>query len=399
MSDIVVRLRNIAIEDRQIILPKSNEAVSRPYLGLEQIEAHTGRILKYETSAVEGKSTTFAFDTSHVLYGKLRPYLNKVAVPERSGRCSTEIIPLLPQGVDREFLAFLLRTERVVSAVMSEKTGSRMPRTDMDVLLNVEVVIPQSEVRQRSIAAQLKTQFAAVEQARLGAQAQARELEALESTFYRDAFLDMVPVGIPSISVVAPQNWRWAKLSDLARLESGHTPSRSRPDWWGGHISWVSLTEIRGLDGCWVEETEIKTNEEGIANSAARILPRETVCFSRTASVGFVTIMGQPMATSQDFANWVCGDHLDPEFLMYALIRSRNELRALATGATHKTIYMPTLEEFHICLPERKVQELIAKDLKTKLVSVEQARQATQMQFEEIELLPARLLDQAFEQH
>lgn len=208
-----------------------------------------------------------------------------------------------------------------------------------------------------------------------------------------------VPISVSPGLSEPPSGWRWEKLNTLARLESGHTPSRSRSDWWGGNISWVSLTEIRRLDGRWVEETEIKTNEEGIANSAARILPRGTVCFSRTASVGFVTIMGQPMATSQDFANWVCGDSLDPEFLMYALIRSRHELRALATGATHKTIYMPTLEEFHLCLPEREVQELIVNDLKAKLAVVEQARQAAQVQFEEIETLPARLLAQAFEEH
>src|SRR5262249_45475655 len=155
--------------------------------------------------------------------------------------------------------------------------------------------------------------------------------------------------------------WRWSKLGELARLESGHTPSRSRPDWWGGNVSWLSLTEIRGLDGRWVEETRLKTNENGIANSAARVLPRGTVCLSRTASVGFVAIMGRPMATSQDFANWVCTDALDPEFLMYALIRSRDFLRSIASGATHKTIYFPTLESFHVLHPDVEQQKDIVR--------------------------------------
>jgi len=249
---------------------------------------------------------------------------------------------------------------------------------------------------QRRIAAQLKAQLAAVEQARQAAQTQTREIDALRLAIYRESFVDIVPVAVPPAFEEAPENWSWVKLSEVARLESGHTPSRSRSDWWGGNVSWVSLTEIRSLDGRWVEETQIRTNEKGIANSAARILPRGTVCFSRTASVGFVTILGQPMATSQDFSNWVCGNDLDPEFLMYALIRSRNELRALATGATHKTIYMPTLEEFHLCLPNRKVQECIVEDLKSQLAAVEQARQGMQTQLEEIERLPARLLAQAF---
>ncbi len=136
-----------------------------------------------------------------------------------------------------------------------------------------------------------------------------------------------------------------------------------------------------------MNETKIKTNDEGIANSAARILPRGTVCLSRTASVGFVAIMGQPMSTSQDFANWVCGDEIDPEFLMYSFIRSRQELRALSTGATHKTIYMPTLEEFHICLPERQEQERIIFDLKLSLSEVQKARAAIARQLEDVSSL------------
>ena len=250
---------------------------------------------------------------------------------------------------------------------------------------------------QQRIARALRERLAVVEEARRAAQAQTDEMDALRAAIYRESFRGVVPVAVPPEGMAeAPQGWRWAKLGDLARLESGHTPSRSRPDWWGGDISWVSLTEIRALDGTWVESTQIKTNEAGIANSSARILPRGTVCFSRTASVGFVTVMARPMATSQDFANWVCGDELDPEFLMYALIGSRRELRALATGATHKTIYMPMLESFHLCLPDRATQGAIVKAVKAQLPAAEDVRQATQSQLDEIKRLPGRLLAQVF---
>lgn len=90
--------------------------------------------------------------------------------------------------------------------------------------------------------------------------------------------------------------------------------------------------------------------------------------------------MAQPMATSQDFANWVCGDNLDPEYLMYALICSRTKLRGLATGATHKTIYMPTLEAFHLCAPPIEKQHQIAARLKAQLAEVDTARQAAEAQ-------------------
>ncbi|GAA4348151.1 hypothetical protein GCM10023165_33740 [Variovorax defluvii] len=204
------------------------------------------------------------------------------------------------------------------------------------------------------------------------------------------------PIAIPPDLHEPPLGWRWLKLNEAARLESGHTPSRLRPDWWGGDVSWLSLTEIRALDGQWVESTQLRTNEQGIANSAARILPRGTVCLSRTASVGFVAIMAKPMATSQDFANWVCGEDIDPEYLMYALICSRPRLRELATGATHKTIYMPLLEAFHLCAPGVVEQRRIAACLKAQLAEVKTARLAAEAQLREIEALPAMVFGQAF---
>jgi type I restriction enzyme S subunit len=207
---------------------------------------------------------------------------------------------------------------------------------------------------------------------------------------------ELYPVALPPILMNPKAGWKWSELNKIARLESGHTPSRLREDWWGGDVSWLSLTEIRKLDGMWVEETQIKTNADGIANSSARILPRGTVCFSRTASVGFVAIMAKPMATSQDFVNWVCGDDLDPEFLMFALIGSRKELRAIATGATHKTIYMPALKSLQICHPCIDEQKQIVILLKAQLAEVEKARKAAEVQLREINLLPQKILSAAF---
>jgi type I restriction enzyme S subunit len=224
------------------------------------------------------------------------------------------------------------------------------------------------------------------------------DIDALARSLYREAFAQIVPVAVPPRMDAAPAGWNWKSLREVARLESGHTPSRYRPDWWGGDVSWISLTEIRALDGTWTEETELRTNEGGIANSAARILPRGTVCFSRTASVGFVTIMGKPMATSQDFANWVCEPELDPEFLMHGLIRARAELRALATGATHKTIYMPTLSEFQICMPPLPEQNTIIARLKAQLDGWNIMHSRALDRLSEIKLLPARLLANVFEE-
>ena len=183
-----VQLRDIACEDKLIILPNSAEAKTRPYLGLEQIESQSGEILCYENFSVDGKSNTYAFDESHVLYGKLRPYLNKVAIPVQKGRCSTEIIPIRPKSVDREFLAFLLRSEKVVFAAMREKTGSRMPRANMKEFFELKIRIPELEDNQRRIATRIKAQLAEVKKARKAAELQLQEIDLLPQKILSEAF-------------------------------------------------------------------------------------------------------------------------------------------------------------------------------------------------------------------
>jgi type I restriction enzyme S subunit len=183
----------------------------------------------------------------------------------------------------------------------------------------------------------------------------------------------------------------------LAKLESGHTPSRYRPDWWGGNVPWLALPDIRDLDGKTAYETSEYTNDQGIANSSARILPMGTICLSRTASVGFVTKMGRPMATSQDFVNWICGPELDPDFLLYLFIAARDYVRAQSSGAVHKTVYVPTVQQFRICCPPLAVQKRIAGILRAQFAAVERARAAAEAQLQAAKALPAAYSRQVFE--
>jgi type I restriction enzyme, S subunit len=163
----------------------------------------------------------------------------------------------------------------------------------------------------------------------------------------------------------APLGWHWTALSDVARLETGHTPSRRHPEYWGGDVPWIGIKDATENHGRVIFETFQHTNKLGIENSSARILPKNTVCLSRTASVGYVVVMGRPMATSQDFVNWVCSDALDHQFLKYVLLAERAAFLRFASGTTHQTIYFPEVKAFHICLPPLEEQQAIAHILGT----------------------------------
>jgi type I restriction enzyme, S subunit len=164
-------------------------------------------------------------------------------------------------------------------------------------------------------------------------------------------------VGMPD--VVAPPGWRWLPLTDVARMESGHTPSRNHLEYWGGDVPWIGIRDAKAHHGQTIHETIQNTNELGIQNSSARILPEGTVCLSRTASVGYVVTMGRPMATSQDFANWICSEQIDRRFLVYLLLAEQDSLLRFASGAIHQTIYYPELKALHVCLPPLPEQQRI----------------------------------------
>ncbi len=137
-------LGKLCMADRQGFSPSDRTASGFPFVGVENVESHTGMI-NFDKNSRTGsqKSAMFRFDERHVLYAKLRPYLNKVATPDFVGRCSTELIPLLPRkGISREFVAYLLRRKQTVEYVMASVTGSRMPRTDMNALMLLPVPCP-----------------------------------------------------------------------------------------------------------------------------------------------------------------------------------------------------------------------------------------------------------------
>ncbi len=147
----VCALREICVADRQGMDSDNPAASLLPFVGVENIESRTGTInLNNDSRTGSQKSTTFPFDKRHVLYAKLRPYLNKVATPNFAGRCSTELIPFIPRdGVVRDFVAQLLRRKETVDYAMASATGSRMPRTDMNALLSLPVPCPPPDEQAR----------------------------------------------------------------------------------------------------------------------------------------------------------------------------------------------------------------------------------------------------------
>ena len=119
-------------------------------LNLDMVEAQTGKILDYLMVTVdEIGNSTCTFDESNVLYSKLRPYLNKVVIPDRCGYATSELVPLQPvkSKLNREYLAFMLRSDEFVNMITEKVAGAKMPRVSMGDFRKFAVPVPPLDLQ------------------------------------------------------------------------------------------------------------------------------------------------------------------------------------------------------------------------------------------------------------
>ncbi|MCO4890904.1 restriction endonuclease subunit S [Cupriavidus sp. WGtm5] len=212
----------------------------------------------------------------------------------------------------------------------------------------------------------------------------------------KDTILGHSVLAVGNPKTPLPDGWHWVPMVDIARMESGHTPSRSHPEWWGGEIPWISIPDARKNHGSVITHTAQTTNPLGLENSAARLLPAKTVCVSRTASVGYVVELGKPMATSQDFVNWVPSDVVRPEWLRLVFGADREALLKFGKGTTHKTIYFPEWLSVHIGLPSIEEQIQIVEEVEAKLSNLNKLNSTIADSLEKTEALRQSILKKAF---
>ncbi|MGI2172399.1 restriction endonuclease subunit S [Shewanella sp. MF05960] len=307
-----------------------------------------------------------------------------------------------------KFLTYLLNSELVIKQIAGHVKGTTRPRINLSVVRGLQLPLPPL-AEQKVIADKLDELLAKVESTKARLDAIPAILKSFRQSVLaaavsgklteewrgdnptkdvRDLLKQLKPlpkparyktrstsfiqgvyataVGKPSHQLV--KSWKWVPIVEVAKMESGHTPSRSKSEYWEGNICWIGIKDARKNHAQTIVETDQHTNELGLANSAARILPKDTICISRTASVGYVTRMGKPMATSQDFVNWVPTEVIEPDWLKWLFVAEKESLFKFGKGSTHTTVYFPEWLSMHIALPHkdeqteivRRVEELFA---------------------------------------
>jgi len=328
----------------------SEKAVYResdpPYMGLEHIESWTGRYLEDEEASPDG--VVSHFEPGDVLFGKLRPYLAKVHLARHRGVCSTEALVLRAyEELLPEYLRYFLVAPVTIENINSSTYGSKMPRASWDFIGNQLQPLPPL-TQQQKIAAFLDRKTAEIDtliekkRRLLGLLAEKRTaLITRAVTKGLDPDVPTKDSGIEWLGEI-PAHWDVARLKNITQLESGHTPSKSKPEFWVNcEIPWVSLRDTKTLaDNDYIAQTHTHINTAGLEGSSARLLPAGTVIFTRDATVGLAAITEEEMAVSQHLIAWIPSERVDKEYLLFVFEAMREYLHSLEFGSTVRTIGM-----------------------------------------------------------
>jgi type I restriction enzyme S subunit len=165
---------------------------------------------------------------------------------------------------------------------------------------------------------------------------------------------------------MVPEGWETASLGDCATFLSGGTPSKQRPDYWGGDLPWVSAKDLKTHR---ISDAQDHLTEAGSA--AAKLADPDNILvlvrgmtLLKDVPIGIVT---KRLAFNQDIKALVVRPNVHPQFLSYLLVGKKLQLMGLVNTANHGTGRLDTalLKSLPINLPPFPEQKKIAEILST----------------------------------
>lgn len=345
----LVRLGDVCHQERISVRP--GERSDLRYIGLETIEANTGEFLEGELSKTPEapQANSFRFGSEHVLYGKLRPYLNKVALPDFEGKCSTEIIPLRPvPSLDRRYLSYFLRCASTVARISERTAGARMPRADMDFVLGLQMPLPPLDEQRRIVDLLARAE---------GIVRLRREAQKKAQAIIPALFLDMF--GDPATN---PKGWEVITLGDvLCATDYGSSTKASET---GAGLPLIRMSNVTYSGD--LDLSDLKYVELAPAEIDRYSLRAGDLLFNRTNSkelVGKTGLWEGSMAAvaASYFIRLRVVERKALPFYLWAFMNTRHMKRVLfdtARGAIGQAnINSKELKSFLVPLPPLALQE------------------------------------------
>ncbi|MYH60647.1 MAG: type I restriction endonuclease subunit S [Caldilineaceae bacterium SB0675_bin_29] len=421
------------------------------FVPMAAIEAETGVIdLSQIKLFGDVKKGYTKFSDGDVLFAKITPCMEngKIAIAnglKNGSACgTTELHVLRPfPGLSREYLRFfLLRTDFRKQAQRNMAGTAGQLRVPAWFIEQAHIPLPPHP-EQRRIVAEIEKQFTRLEAAEAAlrrievnlkryrasvlkaasegklvpteaelAEAEGRDYEHAEQLLERilverrarwesqekrrGKYREPVPPDTSDLSEL-PAGWIWSNIGEAFEVFVGATPRRSRPEYWGGDISWVSSSEVAFNR---IKNTRECTTEEGLNNSSMDLHPPGTVLLGMIGegkTRGQVSILDISACNSQNSAAIRASQSkLPPEYLFYYLWGQYDVTRQIGSGNNQPALNKSRVQEIPFPVPPIGEQHRIVAEVESRLSIIQQAETTVEICAKRVGRLRQSILNQAF---
>ncbi|KXV70267.1 hypothetical protein AD951_03340 [Acetobacter malorum] len=227
-------------------------------------------------------------------------------------------------------------------------------------------------------------------------------LEAMARALFRDWFVDFGPTRAKMAGEAPclapelwelfpdrldderkPEGWETSTFDHCITILTGGTPKTSVPSYWNGNIPWFSVVDAPTESDVYVLDTTKKITQDGLNNSAASILPENTVIISARGTVGKLALTSGNMTMNQSCYGIRGSNGYGQYFILQTLKNILNELKNNTHGSVFDTITRQTFSTISTTLPSLRLaqhyEDMVSKYFERILVNCQESRTLAQL--------------------
>lgn len=368
------------------------------YVGLEHMQKDGG-IVAYD-SAERVKSLKNVFHPQQILYGKLRPYLNKHDIATFDGVCSTDILVFNATSVTiPKFVNFFLDQDTFIEYAVSNSKGINLPRVSESVVLDAKCPLPPI-YEQHRIVDRIESLFAKLDEAKQKAQDALDSFETRKAAILHKAFTGELTAQWRKEHGVGMESWEARTSTQLFEYVTSGSRGWAKYYADNGDI-FVRMGNLNHgtieLDLSDIQYVNLPGQTEGQRTK----LQKNDILISITADIGMVGIvreMEQNAYINQHIALARPTAKDNAEFLAWYLISDvgLQQMRNKQRGATKIGLGLDDIRSLELLIPTREEQDEVVYILDNLLANEQQAKEAAEGVLEQIDLIKKAILARAF---
>ena len=423
-----------------------------PYISLEHIQRDTGKLLRHGSS-IDVRSSKTKFTRGDLLYGKLRPYLNKVCRSDFEGVCSTDLLVFSKNELlSNTFFLYRFLCRDFVNYASHNASGVNLPRVNFQTLSQFKIPLPPFPEQHRIVAKieELFTKLDAGKEELLQAKARLKRYRqsvlktAMDGKLTEDwrkehrneiepasILLDRIlkerrekweaeqleqmmakgkmpkddkwknkykePLG-PDTSKLSelPKGWVWVTLPQIGELNRGKSKHRPRNAsfLYGGRYPFVQTGDIKQANGL-IGHYNQTYSEEGLKQS--RLWPAGTLCITIAANIADTAILGFDACFPDSVVGFLSEiGQCNIRFVEFFLRTAKEDLERYAPATAQKNINLGTLKDLAIPFPPLAEQNVITEEIDRYLSVADAVEAVVDAELKRSDALRQSILKQAF---